>query len=79
MFVSTSARFILFVTTKTVLAFQAAEKFCGEAKWKPETKTSKLLGFEHFPQVAQSRIVCVLASLERNKHVGQVDMISTCA
>ena len=37
-------------------ACQAPEKFCGKAKWKSETKISKLLGFEHLPQVALSRI-----------------------
>ena len=48
-------------------ACQAPEKFCGVAKWKSETKVSNWhLGFEHLIQIAQSRIVCVLASLERN-------------
>ena len=36
-----------------------------EAKWQSETKISNHLGLEHLPQVAQKRIVCVLASLKR--------------
>ena len=56
-----SPLFILLVSTKVVRACQAPEKFCGEPNG-----TSKHLGFQHLPQVAQARIVCVLASLERN-------------
>ena len=64
-FVSTSARSILFVSTKAVRACPALEKFCREAKWQSETKISNHLGLEHLPQVAQKRIVCVFASLKR--------------
>ena len=43
LFVSISARFILFVNTKAVRACQAPEKFCGEAKWS--LKASQLRTF----------------------------------
>ena len=52
----------LFVSTKAVRACQTPEKFLRGG----QMEVRKHLGFKQLPQVAQSRIVCVLASLECN-------------
>ena len=56
------------VPTRLFATVKPPRKFAGMPKGDQKPKFLKQPGFEHLPQEAQPRLVCVLASLERNKN-----------